>query len=110
MLASLVRLLMQPMRNLLDRSPAKCTGTAKLVLQAMPWHAGNVHALSQLKQRANAGQFAGQIAAIVKYADEVELLRSLGADEVFVVDAEAGSALADDAGAGWRGKQARAPA
>ena len=82
----------------------------KLVLLAMPSHAGNVHALSQLKQRANAGQFAGHIAAIVKYADEVELLRGLGADEVFLVDAEAGSALADDALAGWRGKQARLPA
>jgi len=81
----------------------------KLVLLAMPSHAGNVHALAQLKVRANAGQFVGHIVAIVKYADEVELLRRLGADEVFLVDAEAGSALADDAVAGWQGKQARAP-
>jgi len=65
--------------------------------------------LSQLKQRANAGQFAGHIVAIVKYADEVELLRGLGADEVFLVDVEAGIALADDAVAGWQGKQARTP-
>jgi len=76
----------------------------------MPSHAGNVHALSQLKHRAHAGQFTGHIAAIVKYADEVELLRGLGADEVFLVDAEAGSALADDALAGWRAKAARTPA
>jgi predicted Kef-type K+ transport protein len=71
----------------------------KLVLLAMPSHAGNVHALAQLEHRS----FAGHIVAIVKYADEVELLRGLGADEVFLVDAEAGSALADDAVAGWQG-------
>ena len=81
----------------------------KLVLLAMPSHAGNVHALAQLKDRANAGQFTGHIVAIVKYADEVELLRGLGADAVFLVDVEAGSALADDAVAGWQGMQARAP-
>lgn len=73
----------------------------KLVLLAMPSHGGNVHALSQLKHRA----FAGNITAIVKYTDEVELLRGLGADQVFLVDAEAGSALADDAVIGWQGNQ-----
>jgi len=76
----------------------------KLVLLAMPSHAGNVHALSQLKHRALAGRFAGRIVAIVKYADEIELLRGLGANDVFLVDAEAGSALADDAVAGWQGR------
>jgi len=78
----------------------------KLVLLAMPSHAGNVYALAQLKQRAQAGQFAGHIAAIVQHADELELLRSMGADAVFLINAEAGSALADDALAGWQGKQA----
>ena len=82
----------------------------KLVLLAMPSHAGNIHALSQLKDRVNAGQFASHIVAIVKYADEVELLRSLGADEVFLVDSEAGSALADDAVAAWKSKQVRGQA
>ena len=72
------------------------SGSLKLVLLAMPSHAGNVYALAQLRQRA----FAGHIAAIVQYADEVEVLRELGADEVFLINAEAGSALADNAVAG----------
>jgi glutathione-regulated potassium-efflux system ancillary protein KefC len=46
----------------------------KLVLLTMPSHAGNVHALSQLKHRS----FASHIVDIVKYADEVELLQGLG--------------------------------
>ena len=70
--------------------------SVKLVLLAMPGHAGNVHALQQLKHRA----FAGRIAAIVSYPEEVELLRSLGADAVFHVHDEAGAAFADDALAG----------
>ena len=70
--------------------------TVKLVLLAMPGHAGNVYALSQLKNRA----FAGRIAAIVKYPEEVARLRELGADEVFHIFDEAGSAFADDAWAG----------
>ena len=81
----------------------------KLVLLAMPSHAGNVFALAQLKQRAHTGQpaeqFAIYITAIVQYPDEVELLRTMGADEVFLINAEAGSALADSAVAGWQGKQ-----
>jgi glutathione-regulated potassium-efflux system ancillary protein KefC len=72
------------------------SGHLKLVLLAMPSHAGNVYALQQLKHRA----FAGRIAAIVKYSDEMEPLRKLGADAVFHVADEAGTAFADDAVAG----------
>jgi len=69
------------------------TDCVKLVLLAMPGHAGNVHALQQLKHRA----FAGHIAAIVSYPQEVEILRGLGADAVFHIYDEAGTAFADDA-------------
>lgn len=74
------------------------TDSVKLVLLAMPGHAGNVHALAQLKNRA----FSGRIAAIVKYPEEVERLRTLGADAVFHIYDEAGTAFADDAWAGHR--------
>jgi glutathione-regulated potassium-efflux system ancillary protein KefC len=69
------------------------TDSVKLVLLAMPGHAGNVYALKQLKNRA----FSGHIAAIVSYPEEVEMLRQLGADAVFHIYDEAGSAFADDA-------------
>jgi len=71
-------------------------GPLKLVLLAMPSHAGNLYALQQLKHRA----FAGHIAAIVQYRDEIAPLRELGADAVFHVADEAGTAFADDAVAG----------
>lgn len=74
-------------------------GPLKLVLLAMPSHAGNVFALKQLKHRA----FAGRIAAIVQYREEIEVLRELGADAVFHISEEAGHALADDAVAGLPG-------
>jgi glutathione-regulated potassium-efflux system ancillary protein KefC len=69
------------------------TDSVKLVLLAMPGHAGNVHALKQLRHRA----FAGHIAAIVNYPEEVAVLRQLGANDVFHVYDEAGTAFADDA-------------
>ena len=74
------------------------TDTVKLVLLAMPGHAGNVYALAQLKNRA----FSGRIAAIVQYPEEIEVLRRLGADAVYHVYDEAGTAFADDALAGLR--------
>lgn len=74
-------------------------GPLKLVLLAMPSHAGNVFALQQLKHRA----FAGRIAAIVQYHEEIEVLRGLGADAVFHISEEAGHAFADDAVAGLGG-------
>jgi hypothetical protein len=72
------------------------TDSVRLVLLAMPGHAGNVHALQQLRNRA----FAGHIAAIVNYPDEVAVLRELGAHDVFHIYDEAGTAFADDAVAG----------
>ena len=75
------------------------TDSVKLVLLAMPGHTGNVHALEQLRRRA----FAGHIAAIVDYPDEVAVLRELGADAVFHIYDEAGMAFADDALAGAAG-------
>ncbi len=72
--------------------------SVKLVLLAMPGHAGNVHALEQLRNRA----FGGRIVAIVEYPEEVEVLRGLGADEVFHIYDEAGTAFADDALAGLK--------
>lgn len=76
--------------------------SVKLVLLAMPGHAGNVYALSQLKNRA----FSGHIAAIVQYPEEIDVLRRLGADAVFHVYDEAGTAFADDALAGLKGTSA----
>ena len=81
------------------------TDSVKLVLLAMPGHAGNVYALKQLRHRA----FAGHIAAIVSYPEEVEVLRQLGADAVFHLYDEAGTAFADDALAGLRGMSAAHP-
>lgn len=65
----------------------------QLVVLAMPHHDGNLHALEQLRRR----EFAGKIAAVVQYEDQVERLRKLGADAVFNLYGEAGRALADDA-------------
>lgn len=76
--------------------------SVKLVLLAMPGHAGKVYALSQLKNRA----FSGHIAAIVQYPEEIDVLRRLGADAVFHVYDEAGTAFADDALAGLKGAPA----
>jgi glutathione-regulated potassium-efflux system ancillary protein KefC len=74
--------------------------SVKLVLLAMPGHAGNAYALQQLMNSAFAGRIAGRIAAIVSYPEEVKVLRELGAGAVFHVYDEAGAAFADDALAG----------
>lgn len=65
----------------------------RLVVLAMPHHAGNAFALDQLRKN----QFGGEIAAVVLHAEEVGRMRRLGADAVFHLYAEAGTALADDA-------------
>lgn len=83
-------------RNVMEGDAVDSDFWDKLVLLAMPGHAGNVYALQQLRKRA----FAGHIAAIVSYPDEVATLRELGADEVFHIYDEAGTAFADDALAG----------
>jgi Trk K+ transport system NAD-binding subunit len=65
----------------------------QLVVLAMPHHAGNLFAISQLRSR----HFAGRITAIVEYPEEVEPIRALGAHAVFHVYDEAGRSLADSA-------------
>ena len=65
----------------------------KMVVLAMPHHAGNLFALKQLKSRA----FRGRITAIVEYPEEIEPIMALGANAVFHVYDEAGRALADSA-------------
>lgn len=65
----------------------------KIVVLAMPHHAGNLFALKQLKSRA----FRGRITAIVEYPEEIEPIMALGANAVFHVYDEAGRALADSA-------------
>ncbi|MBB3190862.1 cation:proton antiporter family protein [Halomonas cerina] len=65
----------------------------RLVVLAMPHHAGNLFALKQLRSR----QFPGRISAVVEYPEEIGPIRELGANAVFHVYDEAGRALADSA-------------
>ncbi|MBE0488195.1 MAG: cation:proton antiporter [Halomonas sp.] len=65
----------------------------RMVILAMPHHAGNLFALQQLRNR----QFKGRITAVVEYPEEIEPIRELGAHAVFHVYDEAGRALADSA-------------
>lgn len=65
----------------------------RLVVLAMPHHAGNLAALRQLRSR----HFPGRITAVVEYPEEIEPIRELGASAVFHVYDEAGRALADSA-------------
>lgn len=75
-----------------------------LVLLAMPHHVGNVFALDELRKR----DFQGKIAAVVLHTHELDRMRQRGADAVFHLYAEAGTALADDA-ARTIGRAARRP-
>ncbi|MDR5868024.1 cation:proton antiporter domain-containing protein [Halomonas koreensis] len=65
----------------------------RLVVLAMPHHAGNLFALKQLRSR----RFQGRITAVVEFPEEIEPIRELGAHAVFHVYDEAGRALADSA-------------
>lgn len=65
----------------------------KMILLTMPSHHGNIYAMEQLVNRG----FSGQVTAIVEYADEIEVLKALGAHQVFHVYDEAGAELADSA-------------
>lgn len=67
----------------------------RLVLLAMPHHSGNVFALEELRNR----EFAGKIAAVVLHSDQIQRTLAHGADAVYHVYAEAGTALADDVAA-----------
>ncbi|WP_174787703.1 cation:proton antiporter family protein [Halomonas halmophila] len=66
---------------------------ARMVVLAMPHHAGNLAALKQLRLR----HFPGRITAVVEYPEEIGPIRELGANAVFHVYDEAGRALADSA-------------
>jgi predicted Kef-type K+ transport protein len=65
----------------------------RLILLAMPHHAGNLNALAELRGR----DFPGTIAAVVQHADQIDRMRRNGANAVYHVYAEAGLALADSA-------------
>lgn len=67
--------------------------SVELVMLCMPAHDTNIYALDQLKKRT----FRGRIAAMVKYADQIDLLRDRGADVVHHLYEEAGQGMADDA-------------
>lgn len=70
--------------------------SVRLVLLAMPHHAGNANALRELRNR----DFAGRITAIVQHRDQIEPMRDSGADAVLHLYETAGPALADQAVAG----------
>ena len=64
----------------------------KLVLLALPSTQDTINITNQLRQ-ANYG---GQIAAIARYQDQVEALKTAGADKVFNFFAEAGMGFAEE--------------
>ena len=66
------------------------TAKVKLVLLAMPHHLGNQQALIQLRQKG----FAGQIAAIAEYPDQIDTLYEQGVNAAFNIYSEAGSGFA----------------
>ena len=61
-----------------------------LVLLAMPHHSGNLYAIEKLRSHG----FAGKIAAIVRFEDDIASLKEQGVDAVFNVYNEAGSGFA----------------
>ena len=64
----------------------------KLVLLAMPKFEENLYAAEQLK----AIGYAGKLAAIAKYADEITALQEMGVDRAYNLYAQAGTGFADD--------------
>lgn len=67
--------------------------TLRKVVLAMPLHHANLDALRVLRARG----FAGRVAAICQWPEEIEPLRAAGADEVLYLYTGAGAALADAA-------------
>ena len=67
--------------------------SVELVMLCMPAHDTNIYALDQLKKRT----FRGRIAAMVKFADHIDVLHDRGADVVHHLYEEAGQGMADDA-------------
>ncbi|AEE47246.1 cation:proton antiporter family protein [Cellulomonas fimi] len=68
-------------------------GRVKVAVLAMPFHNANLIALARLQ----AAGFAGKVAAVARYDDDVSELQRHGADAVFHLYGSAGSALADHA-------------
>lgn len=71
----------------------RSAGAVRLAILAMPFHAANLIALSQLR----ASGFDGTVAAVARYDDDVAELERHGADAVFHLYGTAGQALADEA-------------
>lgn len=71
----------------------RSAGAVRLTILAMPFHAANLIALSQLR----ASGFDGTVAAVARYDDDVAELERHGADAVFHLYGTAGQALADEA-------------
>ncbi|MBC7292434.1 MAG: cation:proton antiporter [Actinotalea sp.] len=71
----------------------KRAGQVQVVVLAMPFHNANLIALARLR----AAGFAGKVAAVARYDDDVAELRRHGADAVFHLYGSAGTALADHA-------------
>lgn len=67
-------------------------GKIRLAMLALPNHQENLFAAHQFKSR----NFDGRLAAIVKYADEVDSLKAAGVDAVYYLYAEAGIGFAND--------------
>ncbi|HEY0118850.1 MAG TPA: cation:proton antiporter family protein [Cellulomonas sp.] len=68
-------------------------GRVDVAVLAMPFHNANLIALARLK----AAGFAGKVATVARYDDDVAELRRHGADSVFHLYGSAGAALADHA-------------
>ncbi len=68
-------------------------GRVKVAVLAMPFHKANLIALARLQ----AAGFAGKVAAVARYDDDVAELQRKGADAVFHLYGSAGFALADHA-------------
>jgi hypothetical protein len=71
----------------------RSAGAVRLAILAMPFHAANLIALSQLR----ASGFEGTVAAVARYDDDAAELERHGADAVFHLYGTAGLALADEA-------------
>jgi hypothetical protein len=63
-----------------------------VALLAMPSHKTNLTAAAFMRDQG----YTGHIAAIARYADEVEELKLAGVDTVFDIYAEVGSGFAED--------------
>lgn len=70
----------------LDRAPA-----LELVLLAMPYHAGNMFAVEQLKKL----DYQGKISAIVQYGDDAVALRESGVHSVYNLYEAAGAGFVE---------------